>query len=582
MKKAADRKPRDTVPPHRGRRWASAGAFALSLFWVSAARAQTTYLCPPAPAGIPGLPGGPKFAEAPVPDAFASQLDDPRWTGAWREDFSASQSTSVSARILDDGTNLFFSLQATADPDGAQVGGDAVYLGFSADGTTAVFVKIVMDAASPASGFTNDGTAISTASWWKTTNGGASPWPKQGLPQTWATSANVHLWTGNGTGNGAAWAYNAKLSLADLGTDLGLAGPLSGPFFMWYQVDVETPQTTAHYAWPAGSTVAFDGTTGSCTGANPCAVLASSAWGVVNPTATSQCPVGISIGSTSIGALPLSTGGVPSTTASFGTGSPGNDFVAELTNTDPVLNPVTIGSIRGRFRIAGWPSTVGVGGSWNDLVTTGTAATPAYGTDATAAGEVRLPCVNPPFTSTSNDCFQLPAGAPAGQGLLVELSQSNGSGAHFVHDSAWVSMSFLNPSSATGGAAGGGAGGAGGAGGKGGQPATGGAAGGGVAGAGGQRATGGAAGSGTAGASGQLATGGAAGRGVAGAGGQLATGGAAGGGAGGQAASGGSTTTSGTGCGCETGGSPPVSGLFIPAFLTLLGLRARRRSSSSR
>ena len=40
-------------------------------------------------------------------------------------------------------------------------------------------------------GFTNDSTAVSTATWWKTTNGGSSPWPKQGLPQPWASSANV-------------------------------------------------------------------------------------------------------------------------------------------------------------------------------------------------------------------------------------------------------------------------------------------------------------------------------------------------------------------------------------------------------
>ena len=130
---------------------------------------------------------------------------------------------------------------------------------------------------------------------------------------------------------------------------------------MWYQIDVETPVTTVRYSWPAGSPVAFDGTTTTCTPANPCAVLPVNSWGVVNPPANASCPVGLSIEAARIGALPLSTGGVPSRTASFGTGSPGNDFVAELTNTDG-LNPVTAGSIRGRFRIAGWPSTIGVGG----------------------------------------------------------------------------------------------------------------------------------------------------------------------------------------------------------------------------
>ena len=149
-----------------------------------------------------------------------------------------------------------------------------------------------------------------------------------------AGTSNVHVWTGDGTGNGAAWAYNAKLSLADLGSALGLAGPMTGPFFMWYQIDVETPATTARYAWPAGSTVAFESTTTSCTPADACALLPVNSWGIVNPGANANCPVGISIEAARIGVLPLSSGGVPSRTASFGTGSPGNDFVAELTNTD--------------------------------------------------------------------------------------------------------------------------------------------------------------------------------------------------------------------------------------------------------
>ena len=50
----------------------------------------------------------------------------------------------------------------------------------------------------------------------------------------------------------------------------------------------------------------------------------------------------------------------------------------------------------------------------------------AYGINATTAAEVRLKCVNPPFTSTSNGCYQLPAGAPTDQGLLVALTDKRG------------------------------------------------------------------------------------------------------------------------------------------------------------
>jgi hypothetical protein len=91
------------------------------------------------------------------------QLADPGWTGAWREDFSALSTSQVASRILNDGSNLFLSLQAIVDPDGAQVGGDGFYLGFSKDGTTGMFVSVVMDAVPPTGGFVNDATSISSA-----------------------------------------------------------------------------------------------------------------------------------------------------------------------------------------------------------------------------------------------------------------------------------------------------------------------------------------------------------------------------------------------------------------------------------
>jgi len=435
----------ETIALYRGLRRASFVSLVLALTLAFSAKAAAqTYLCPPAPEGVFGLPGGPRFADSPAPDTFASELDDPRWNGSWREDFSVSTSTEAGARMLNDGTYLYISLQATVDPDGAQVGSDAVYLGFSKDGNTGVVVKILMDAASPSAGFTNDSTAVSTATWWKTTNGGSSPWPKQGLPQPWASSANVHLWTGNGTANGAAWAFNARLSLADLGTALGLGGALNGQFSMWYQIDIETTSTTVHYAWPAGTTVAFDGTTPPCTGANLCAVLPVNTWGTVNPTVVANCPTGISIDPMSIGTKPVMAGG-PSTTVHFGAGHPANDFVAELTNTD-TLNPPTSNSVQGRFRIANWGTQVGVGGSWTDVATVGTSSTAAHGTNAAMPTEVLLNCINPPFNATNNSCYQLPSGAPADQCLLVELSQNNGSGMRFVHDSARRNMDFVNAS----------------------------------------------------------------------------------------------------------------------------------------
>ena len=575
----------DRFVDERGRRsWrVLRGVVVLAL--ASTAEAQTTYLCPPAPTGVPGLSGGPRFADSPLPDSFAAQLDDPRWTGAWREDFSDASSTEASARILNDGSNLFLSLQAVIDPDGAQVGSDAVYFGFSKDGTTGIFVKVVMDAAPPAGGFVNDATSISAASSWKTTNGGTSGWPKQG-PQTWTGPTTVHIWTGAGTGNHASWAVNAKLSLATLGTALGLGGALSGPFYMWYQINIETPSTTAAYSWPAGSTVEFDSTTTDCTPANPCAILPIVGyWGIVNPPDVSNCPTGASIDATSIGATPVAAG-VPGTTAYFGAGAPANSFVAELTNTDS-LNPLTQNSVQARFRIADWTSAVGVGGSWTDLATTGTPVGPVDGSDGVRASEVVLACINPPFSPSSTNCYQPPLGAPASQGMLIELSQANHAGMRFVHDSAWMSMTFVNPANGVGGSGGGaGGGGRAGQGGNGGGQAGQGGGGAGSGTGGGGAGSGGQAGqSGTAGAAGtSTSNAGAGGSGGGGPGGQRATGGASGGSAGiagsagpGSGGQGGQPAAScGGGCSGQLGGGGPGWPGLAP-LMFVFGVRRRRR-----
>jgi hypothetical protein len=422
--------------------------FALVSAWASRASAQT-YLCPPAPEGVFGLTGAPRFADNPAPDQFATQLDDPRWNGAWREDFSDTSSTEASARILMDDTYLYISLQAIVDPDGAQVVSDAVYLGFSQDQTTGIAVKILMDAAPPAGGFTDDSTSISTTNWWKTTNGGTPNWPKQG-PQSWAQPPNVRLWTGAGTANGSAWAFNARLSLTDLGAALGLAsGKLSGPFYMWYQIDIETPATTAHYGWPAGTTVGFDSTTAPCTPASMCAILPMTTFGIVKPADTTKCPTGISIDPMSIGTTPVSAAGVPDTTVHYGDGHPGNQFVAVLTNTD-ALNPPSNGSVRARYRLSDWGSQIGGSdATWNDAATVAASGVTAYGVNNdTTAGplQVLLSCVNPPASGTNN-CLQPSNANPSSdQCLLVELSQNNGSGMRFVRDSARRNMDFVNAS----------------------------------------------------------------------------------------------------------------------------------------
>ncbi len=401
----------------------------------STSRAQT-YVCPPPPEGVYGLPGGPKFAESPLPDSFASQVDDPRWNGSWRNDFATGSSTEAGVRMLKEGTNLFVSFEAKVDPDGASGAGsaDEVFLGFSADGMTAQVVKLTMTASPPQT----NSTSIQAATTWKTTNGGTS-WVQQ-LPVAWAGTSNVHLWSGTGAGNGDAWAFNAKLDLTAIGTALG--APVTGSFYMWYEIDIDGPSATVQYSWPAGVVVTADGN-GPLSLSQPITNTTTHAisWGNAYPTVATNCPVGIALDPMAIGLTPV-TSGIPSTVAHYGTGHPPNDWVAELT---PPAGSTTIpdGSVKARFRIANWGSTIGVGGDWKDMLPSPSPGVP--GTQTNVGSQIDWHCVNPPDVSAPQ-CYQLPSGAPTDQCLLVELSQANGSGIQFLNDSARRNMDFVNAS----------------------------------------------------------------------------------------------------------------------------------------
>ena len=421
-------------------RWPSvlAGALALSLGAAPAFGAPLNTVCPPPPEGVFGLPGAPQFA-APTPDTFGGQLDDPRWNGNYRLDFTDASSSEAAVRMLRDGDALYVSFEARVDPDGAAANVDGIYVGFSQDGTTAVMTNVTMTAGPP---LTNS-NAISAAKWWKTTNGGATSWHEQSVPQTWATGTNVHAWSGTGTGPGAsAWALNAKFSLTDIGAALG-GGPLTGPFRMWFEINVHTAAAgPIPYDWPSGSTLGMDTSGAPCTGSTPCAVLPVSTFGTAYPTLTTDSPTGIKIDPMSIGVLPLSSGGVPGTTVHYGAGHAANDFVAVMTDTSGAA--IAANTVEGRFRIADWGSVIGVGGDWKDMVTDGSGH-PVLGLNANTGSQVVLHCVNPPDTSAP-ECFQLPAGASTDQCLLVELAQHGGSGATFVSSSARRNMDFVNAS----------------------------------------------------------------------------------------------------------------------------------------
>jgi hypothetical protein len=366
----------------------------------------------------------------PLPDTFASQLDDPRWNGAWHDDFIPSSSTEAGVRIVKEGGFLFISLDTPVDPNGAAINSDAVYLGFSRDGVTAEMVKITMTAVPP---LTN-ATQISSVNWWKTTDGGATPWPKQGGPLLWATTSNIHVWSGTGTGNGDSWAFNAKIDLTAVGAHLDGGAALSSNFYIWYEILVQTPAGPVPYNRPLGTTLTFNGM-------NQALLQAGASWANVYPTMATNCPAGISIDPMHIGVTPISGSGIPSTTVHYGTGHAANDFVALLDNGGSTLPNA---NVKARFRLANWGSMIGVGGDWHDIIPSPGGGVP--GTRDNVGNQITFHCVNPPDVSDA-PCYQLPVGAPPDQCLLVELSQTNASGVKFLHDSARRNMDFVNASS---------------------------------------------------------------------------------------------------------------------------------------
>ena len=147
----------------------------------------------------------------------------------------------------------------------------------------------------------------------------------------------------------------------------------------------------------------------------------------------------------SIGTQPV-TAGVPSTTVHFGAGHPGKRFVAELTNTDALNPPPRLGAGEVPDRRLGVPDWRRRR-SWTDVATVGTSATAAHGGDAATPAEVRLETASTRrSTPRTTACYPAAPGAPTDQCLLVELSQANGSGMRFVHDSARRNMDFVNAS----------------------------------------------------------------------------------------------------------------------------------------
>src|ERR1043165_622792 len=117
-------------------------AFAATSVVTSAAHAVTE--CVPGAVGVPGLSGPPVWTGT---GSWAT-IDDPRWNGAVRDGFPniVSMANDATARVLQDGSSLYMTLQALVDPDGYTTTGsgatlvnwDRVFIGFRNPTTSAV------------------------------------------------------------------------------------------------------------------------------------------------------------------------------------------------------------------------------------------------------------------------------------------------------------------------------------------------------------------------------------------------------------------------------------------------------------
>ncbi len=372
----------------------------IALAWATSVQAET--VCVPNAKGVPGISGGPDWATA-LPAPLASPIiDDPRWRGATRQTFpalSAGTAPTASARLIHDGTKLFVQIQVLDDPTPGSVSGsdyrDSVYIGFSNPTYSDVqIIKIGVDG--------SGGTSIyrwkRTGTTW-TGGPGAHPWLTKEI--AWSTTSISGLdvdWTVNmeietGATPGSKFWYAVGLK-ADLSTPpLTLAWPAAGAF-----VEPDPPNTgVAATIWGEQFDKIHD--------SNGDMSSADSVWGDLQTYSGSTVPAvcsGIAIESDSIGTTNSPPYKVINTIA--------NTFRAQLSTVGTAALPPA-GTIRGRFRLANWGMTIGVGATWTDIP--GGAFSDNRVNDA--GGLIQFMC------NSGTPCPVLAAGANPDQCLLVEL-----------------------------------------------------------------------------------------------------------------------------------------------------------------
>jgi len=402
-------------------------------------------ICTPRAQGVPGLPTAPNWFDSGAgAPPLRTEIDDPRWTGAYKRGFGDGTGLEAEFRGLymdpdwRGKKSLFLSWNVLYDGS-LDNGLDRLYVGFNNGGagtTDTLVFKIVAYNSSSVDIVAGPMGSVQVFN----LNAAGEGVPLASVP-TWINDTKVWL-----TRTPIGWAIHMYVpydpAAAGLFSNAGIKLP--DPFRFFYQIYVLTPTRVGGGAavggfvphkWPLASATVFTGLSGDVYPHPP-----TTAWDSFHPSTgigDPMCPAagGVTIDSSGLGNMV--DGGPPNIVIKYRKTTPPprpvNSMFANIDNQTGA--PIPIGGITARFRIADWGSVImDPAAPWQD-VRGGNAVTNAV---PIPVGKPVVTAGNPPplnFNWQLNDAEMDPyiAGKPSDQCILVELS---GAGIDFYRDSA--------------------------------------------------------------------------------------------------------------------------------------------------
>jgi hypothetical protein len=404
-------------------------------------------ICNPRAQGVPGLPTAPNwFDSGQGAPPLRTEIDDPRWTGAYSTGFGDGTGLEAQFRgvYMDPDwrgkKSLFLAWNVVFDAS-LDNGIDRLYVGFNNGGaadTDTLILKVVAynsssaDITAGAVGSV-DALNLNAVSGAGVPLASAPPWLVD--TKAWLTRTPI------------GWAIHMYVPYdpAAVGLFSNTGINLPDPFRFFYQIFVKTPTRISGSAavgglvvhkWPPASAAIFTGLSGDVY-PHPAATVWDSfhnSTGAGDP----MCPAtgGVTIDSSGLGNM--IDNGPPNIIIAFRKNTPPprpvNTMFANIDNQTGA--PIPVGGVTARFRIADWGSVIMDPNAPWDNVRGGGAVTNAV---AIPQGKPAVTPGNPPplhFNWTLNDAEMDPYilnGKPADQCILVELT---GAGIQFFSDSA--------------------------------------------------------------------------------------------------------------------------------------------------